>query len=218
MKNRTTTLVLLLVIALIFMYSNNISAKAVKSVNNDFTSLRETREVSNRIKDDTYDKEVPAKLKDKRALDEWVKDRDNCTYLELNIRDTLHDESSDTVKVVLPKLISSIEIRKASVYTDTTNGFSVFIETFSDNAFIDKYIQSNKDETAFNNGEIDIWYESEELTIINNTYEDYELYDIITYKDDVGIVYEITDYTNTPESKDKVIEYMNELELDIKIA
>lgn len=34
----------------------------------------------------------------------------------------------------------------------------------------------------------------------------------------VGVVYSITDYNNTSESKEKVIEYMNELGLSIKTA
>lgn len=71
------------------------------------------------------------------------------------------NKSTSMTKVTLPKFISSVELSKTNVYADTTEGFSVFIETFNNSKFIDKYIQYNEEETTFNGGEIDIWYESE---------------------------------------------------------
>lgn len=197
MKNRITTSVLLLVLILLCV-GGNVSAEASRY--------------------GAYNKVSDTKTEDKDTLDEWIKGRDSYIYFELNIRDIVANKSTGMTKVTLPKFISSVELSKTNVYADTTEGFSVFIETFNNSKFIDKYIQYNEEETTFNGGEIDIWYESEELNIICNTYEDYKIYDIITYMNNVGVVYSITDYNSTSESKEKVIEYMNELGLSIKIA
>lgn len=154
MKNRITTSVLLLVLILLCV-GGNVSAEASRY--------------------GAYNKVSDTKTEDKDTLDEWIKGRDSYIYFELNIRDIVANKSTGMTKVTLPKFISSVELSKTNVYADTTEGFSVFIETFNNSKFIDKYIQYNEEETTFNGGEIDIWYESEELNIICNTYEDYKI-------------------------------------------
>lgn len=135
MKNRITTSVLLLVLTLLCV-GGNVSAEAARY--------------------GAYNKVSDTKIEDKDTLDEWIKGRDSYIYFELNIRDIVANKSTGMTKVTLPKFISSVELSKTNVYADTTEGFSVFIETFNNSKFIDKYIQYNEEETTFNGGEIDI--------------------------------------------------------------